>query len=913
MSQQLPFKIRPFVWNLLSFLVLSEISIELRAQSSVPFSPDAAYLNQPGLQAVNAGAAYAQGITGAGVLVGDIGTGISLNNVAFSNSGIPSSNNVVVGGINIGTGVVGLGVNGSNIADQSAPFYHNTIVGGVIAARRNGGYMQGIAYNSNLVVGSNLGVPFSNPTPANDTLIANAINYVVSQGVKVINNSWGAIGSYESMSTSWPNMFTALEKASQKALIVFASGNNSTLNPTLPATLPTYSAAAARGGWIAVVATTNDGKSMARAVGSTSDVAGAGSPIQAYTSFCGYAASYCMSAPGGYAPGGPWGGTDANPNIFAYVLKNSPIADYGIVAPYGGINTAYYGDGGTYDTLNTGVNGTSFASAMVAGAGALVAQKFPWMSSSQLATTLLTTASHASNPNPIDGRGLLNVAAAMQGPGIFETTFVADTQGYSSTFGNNISGVGGLTKQGAGTLSISGQTTYSGATVIEGGALALVGNGSIPNSPIVNNSIFDITQSTSTAAVKPAVTIASYSQGSGGKLLMNFGSNPSTNQTLNVLGRVSLGGVLGLAASPGNYMAGTKYTLIHSDQSLSGAFNGFVSNLSAYTPLATKFSYDSQQAYLNFLNFTTASAQQSIVNTANALQGSVTLQNSVLVNSLSYDCNEFGERDICISVGGRSTALSNTNGLNNNSALLIGAYRPAESIRVGVYFDQNLSASNPGGTVQLSNNSPLVGAFLGLSEKDDGTGGELKLSAAYLQKNANISRSVYSGTEPGRGSTSLNGVGVQLRVKYGFGIGDSSTVSPYIGARYSENYIPGYSESISPTVQSPLTYQSISTSATTALGGLEMTHLLSAKTTLYGSLGVEQDISTSNGTYAASGINLNSFAFNPNPVYIRPTANLGLAYQLEKNQTVSFNLIYRQSAYQGVASTTGLINYTIGL
>ncbi|MBV6272589.1 autotransporter domain-containing protein [Alcaligenaceae bacterium CGII-47] len=84
----------------------------------------------------------------------------------------------------------------------------------------------------------------------------------------------------------------------------------------------------------------------------------------------------------------------------------------------------------------------------------------------------------------IYGRGVLDLGKAVRGPGEFGAegfapVFRADTQGLDSQFSNNIRGTGGLVKAGAGSLILSGHNTYTGATRIEGGRLAVNGDTSL--------------------------------------------------------------------------------------------------------------------------------------------------------------------------------------------------------------------------------------------------------------------------------------------------------------------------------------------------------------------------------------------------------------------------------------------------
>jgi hypothetical protein len=215
---------------------------------------------------------------------------------------------------------------------------------------------------------------------------------------------------------------------------------------------------------------------------------------------------------------------------------------------------------------------------------------------------------------------------------------------------------------------------------------------------------------------------------------------------------------------------------------------------------------------------------------------------------------------------------------------------------------------------------PLIGLFGAWNERLDGTGTEVKVSAAYGQKNTTINRSaVGSGdgaSEAGSGSSSVNSKGVQMTAKYGFGIMDDMIISSYVGVRYTSNTMGGYTESTSSTVTAPLTYNALNINATTALAGVGASYGVIPTVTTFASAGVETDVNTSNGTYSATNASIGSLTpvnFNANPVRTRPTATIGAYYEIAKNQRLGVTAIYRQEAYQAVSTTTAMATYTVGL
>lgn len=309
------------------------------------------------------------------------------------------------------------------------------------------------------------------------------------------------------------------------------------------------------------------------------------------------------------------------------------------------------------------------------------------------------------------------------------------------------------------------------------------------------------------------------------------------------------------------------------------------------------------------------------MNTAGVLQNTFTLQNTVPANSFSYDCTQFGADGVCIfSAGGRNTAVSAANGLNNTSSILVAAFRPLLNYRIGAYADQNLSVSNASSAVNLGNNTPLLGLFGAWSHRLDGLGTELKVSAAYGQKSTTVTRpAVGSGataSEAGSGSSTLNSQGAQVSAKYGFAITGQVIVSPYVGMRYTQNNMKGYTEEASSTVTAPVTYSALNTNATTALAGVGASYQVIPNVTTFASAGIETDNNAANGSYAGTSATISGLTpvnFNANPVKTRPTVTLGAYYDIVKNQRLGITGIYRQEAYQAVSTTTVMATYTAGL
>lgn len=416
--------------------VLTTVITCLTAQLAHAWTPGIEYTNQPGLAAikvytgdVNNLSAYDQGYVGKGIRIGVSDGGINPSHVEFVGA--------IVAGFDAATGKSGTSNFASFLKDDEDG--HGTHVASIAAARLDGAAralnMQGVAFQASLVIA---GWPETEVTAKQDGYWASSLNYISGQQVKVINNSWGDASKgvdpkaeAAAFANQYPKTLEAFKLAlSRGAVIVISNGNDRDeagkgLNPGAPAAMPTYDKGVAKyGAWIAVAATNLDGTAIA-----------------SYSNYCGVAMTYCVAAPGG-------------------VENNDPS----------GMNGAKASTNNGYVYMA----GTSMAAPVVSGVVALVAEKYPWMSSRNLTTTILTTAKDAAAPTSELGRGLIDVSRAINGPGIFEEDFEANVlAGYSSVFGNNISGTHGIKKLGPGSLMLSGINTYAGNTHLNGGVLVV--------------------------------------------------------------------------------------------------------------------------------------------------------------------------------------------------------------------------------------------------------------------------------------------------------------------------------------------------------------------------------------------------------------------------------------------------------
>ncbi|MGY8666835.1 autotransporter domain-containing protein [Bradyrhizobium sp. UFLA05-109] len=247
-----------------------------------------------------------------------------------------------------------------------------------------------------------------------------------------------------------------------------------------------------------------------------------------------------------------------------------------------------------------------------------------------------TASSFGSGTITLNGGGLqwasgtsTDISSRLTAIGSNGATF--DTNGNNVSFGTGLSGAGGVTKTGDGTLTFLAANTYAGGTTINGGTLEV--DGSIASSSgVFVNSGGTLTGTGSVGATQVnAGGIFAPGDGTPGTSMTVMGNlafqsgalylvqvNPSTASFTTVTGTATLGGATVSAVFASGSQISKQYKILTATGGVSGTFGSLVD-----TNLPTNFratlSYDANDAYLTLiLNFASPGGlngnQQAVAN-----------------------------------------------------------------------------------------------------------------------------------------------------------------------------------------------------------------------------------------------------------------------------------------------------------
>jgi fibronectin-binding autotransporter adhesin len=143
--------------------------------------------------------------------------------------------------------------------------------------------------------------------------------------------------------------------------------------------------------------------------------------------------------------------------------------------------------------------------------------------------------------------GSQNIALIDSGSAAVTLNIGGGINNNSSTYGGVLSGAGGLTKSGTGTLTLSNATIYSGITNVTNGLLAISGSGSIANSPVISlasGASLDVT------GVTPSIF-----QLAAAQTLSGNGALLAAGKTVEAAGTISAGNSPGILTQNGGVLA----------------------------------------------------------------------------------------------------------------------------------------------------------------------------------------------------------------------------------------------------------------------------------------------------------------------------------------------------------------------
>ena len=195
-----------------------------------------------------------------------------------------------------------------------------------------------------------------------------------------------------------------------------------------------------------------------------------------------------------------------------------------------------------------------------------------------------------------------------------------DTNGFDVTITDGLSGSGGLTKIGGGTLVLDSDNTLRGNSEVSAGTLvvgdsssnavlggnltvdaaaALLGYGTIGGNLTNNGTVVP----GGTSGTMGALSVGgNYTQASTAALSIEV--SPTSASQLKVSGSATLNGVLAIVYDPGTYTA-TQYTIVSAANGVSGKFSSTTATLSGGANLGTlqsSLTYDANSANLVLAN-----------------------------------------------------------------------------------------------------------------------------------------------------------------------------------------------------------------------------------------------------------------------------------------------------------------------
>ncbi|MEC7860634.1 MAG: autotransporter outer membrane beta-barrel domain-containing protein, partial [Pseudomonadota bacterium] len=281
-------------------------------------------------------------------------------------------------------------------------------------------------------------------------------------------------------------------------------------------------------------------------------------------------------------------------------------------------------------------------------------------------------------------------------------------------------------------------------------------------------------------------------------------------------------------------------------------------------------------------------------------------------NMNTYDCDSFGKRNGCISLGGRNTHINNPR-TRTNGIVLTAGYKFSDSLRVAGFYHRNYEHNTPR-RFKLSDKTPLLGTIIVWNQYSNGLGLQIKLATAFQQKHATLIREIVGSSEEGRAKTEIGTKSRVIEFQQGYRFNDDIILHPYLAFRKATSKQDAYSEV---GISVPLSFNAIKDEMITALLGLKFDlnkfGNLPDELTFKGSLGIEHDLSHSVSKIEPTGISgLTAVSLTESFNSKRPVASLGFDYEIRPNQRFSGITQFQELPYENKDETNYYLYFTQG-
>ena len=300
-----------------------------------------------------------------------------------------------------------------------------------------------------------------------------------------------------------------------------------------------------------------------------------------------------------------------------------------------------------------------------------------------------------------------------------------------------------------------------------------------------------------------------------------------------------------------------------------------------------------------------ANTQTAINNTATSVSNSFKGMSAGgnFANMTTYDCNYFGVKDGCISIGVRETEANGT----DTKAVLVAGKKVSDTFRYGGFVDQTI-AHHGYKDIDIDPKIPLIGMMGVWNKSDDNKGLQVKLANSYQKNEATITRSAVSSSELAKGTTDIETQSYIVEASYL----NEKEIRPFAALRYMKTKQAGYREK---NVNAPMIYSKAVEESTDILSGIKANYKINDSFTVNYALGLEHSLNDNSAQLVGDIAGISDFK----PVSVggekektRKFASMGFTKLIDSKVRLEGKIMHQELRYKNSKdATTIYVTYSL--